>query len=896
MVEGVQIHSQQAKEAQQQILTEDALKFLAALHRTFESTRQNLLVARETIQQRLDAGQQLDFPAETAHIRADPSWICAPPGPGLEDRRVEITGPTDRKMVINALNSGTKTFMADFEDANSPTFANMLNGQVNLRDAIRRQIDFESGGKAYKLKENPAVLIVRPRGWHLDEPRVTVDNAPMSASLFDFALYFFHNAHELVRRGSGPYFYLPKMEHYLEARLWNDVFNFSQSYIGMPHGTIRATVLIETLPAAFQMEEILFELRTHSAGLNCGRWDYIFSFIKRRRADRSAVLPDRKDVTMEVGFMDAYVRLLIQTCHKRRVAAMGGMSAQIPIKNDPKANEIAMNKVRADKLREVTNGHDGTWIAHPLINDIAMEIFNKYMLGPNQYHIRREDVKVAAADLLNTKVPGQITVEGVRSNVATSLAYSAAWLGGNGCIPLNWLMEDAATAEITRIQLWQWVKYGMRTADSGEVITAAYVDRLVDEIAPTLKSAVITEENLDIVSRYLKAQVRREWPSEFLTSDLMGYLAVRDGSEGMSRQIKRITLTSKKNWWMVELDEEEDGANPPPLSSAPSEDPHTANESHHRTPRMIHRQTPRTYETTSHSSAPIYTPPSNPSTIFSFPTPTSYSAPPNPTQHLAPVAAGSASELFKCVVKKPNVVQLEINGEMQSNAKDVTTQFLAELRVYTTLARHRNITAFLGCLENVGMVLEYLEGRTLYDVIREEADTLRGARAKKVDYHNQLLDGLTHLHSYGLSHGDLSLLNILVTFSSDTIKLFDFGRSVSADSVYASPDDDLAAPPVSPPASAVPHELALRDEGPAPYPCAARRGPAQGRADIPGHAPVLRPRDIARGVPGRAARGRVQLRDDLGVSGPVRAGRREAVGPAEGQAAERLLGRLAGVW
>ncbi|OSD06926.1 malate synthase [Trametes coccinea BRFM310] len=529
MVEGVQIHSSQAKEAQQQILTEDALKFLAALHRTFESTRQSLLVARETVQQRLDAGQQLDFPPETAHIRADPSWLCAPPGPGLEDRRVEITGPTDRKMVINALNSGTKTFMADFEDANSPTFANMLNGQVNLRDAIRRQIDFESGGKSYKLKENPAVLIVRPRGWHLDEPRVTVDNQPMSASLFDFALYFFHNAHELVKRGSGPYFYLPKMEHYLEARLWNDVFNFSQSYIGMPHGTIRATVLIETLPAAFQMEEILFELRTHSAGLNCGRWDYIFSFIKRRRADRSAVLPDRKDVTMEVGFMDAYVRLLIQTCHKRRVAAMGGMSAQIPIKNDPKANEVAMAKVRADKLREVTNGHDGTWIAHPLINDIAMEIFNKYMLGPNQYHVRREDVKVAAADLLNTNVPGQITSEGVRSNVATSLAYSGAWLGGNGCIPLNWLMEDAATAEITRIQLWQWVKYGMRTADTGEVITAAYIDKLVDEIAPTLKSATITEENLDIVSRYLKAQVRREWPSEFLTSDLMGYLAVRDG-------------------------------------------------------------------------------------------------------------------------------------------------------------------------------------------------------------------------------------------------------------------------------------------------------------------------------------------------------------------------------
>ncbi|PIL35827.1 hypothetical protein GSI_01487 [Ganoderma sinense ZZ0214-1] len=529
MVQGVQIHSTQAQDAQAQVLTEDALKFIAALHRTFESTRQSLLVAREAAQQRLDAGQPLDFPVETRHIRADPSWLCAPPGPGLEDRRVEITGPPERKMVINALNSGAKTFMADFEDACSPTFANMIHGQVNLRDAIRRQIDFESGGKPYRLTEKPAVLIVRPRGWHLDEPRVTVDNTPVSGSLFDFALYFFHNARELVKRGLGPYFYLPKMEHYLEARLWNDVFNFSQSYIGMTCGTIRATVLIETLPAAFQMEEILFELRTHSAGLNCGRWDYIFSFIKRRRADRSAVLPDRKDVTMEVGFMDAYVRLLIQTCHRRRVAAMGGMSAQIPIKNDPQANDVAMAKVRADKLREVTNGHDGTWIAHPLINQIAMEIFNKHMLGPHQYHVRREDVKVAAADLLNTKVPGKITVEGLKSNVATSLGYSAAWLGGNGCIPLHWLMEDAATAEITRVQLWQYCKYGIRTSDTGEVVTPQWIDRLVDEIAPTLKSATLAAENLDIVSKYLKAQVRKEWPSEFLTSDLMGYLAVRDG-------------------------------------------------------------------------------------------------------------------------------------------------------------------------------------------------------------------------------------------------------------------------------------------------------------------------------------------------------------------------------
>ncbi|KAJ7072005.1 malate synthase [Mycena amicta] len=530
MVKGVQIHSTVAPKAQDAILTDDALTFLAALHRTFEPTRKRLLDARAQTQRQWDSGTPLDFPAETASIRSEAAWHCAPPAPGLEDRRVEITGPTDRKMVINALNSGAKTFMADFEDSSAPTFANLINGQVNLRDAILRQIDFESGGKQYKLSEKPAVLIVRPRGWHLDEPRVTVDNAPLSGSIFDFALYFFHNAHELIKRGSGPYFYLPKMEHYLEARLWNDIFVFSQSYLGIPHNTIRATVLIETLPAAFQMEEILFELRNHSSGLNCGRWDYIFSFIKKRRADRGAVLPDRKDVTMTVGFMDAYVRLLIQTCHRRKVAAMGGMSAQIPIKDDPKANEIAMAKVRADKLREVTAGHDGTWIAHPLIEKIARPIFDEHMPGPNQYHNRREEVRVTAADLLNTVVPGQITEAGVRENVATSLAYMAAWIGGNGCIPLNYLMEDAATAEITRVQLWQWVKYGARM-ETGEPVTAELVDTLVKELAPSVKKLApgVKEADLAVAVEYLKAQVRKEWASEFLTSDLMPYLAIADG-------------------------------------------------------------------------------------------------------------------------------------------------------------------------------------------------------------------------------------------------------------------------------------------------------------------------------------------------------------------------------
>ncbi|KAJ2929700.1 hypothetical protein H1R20_g7394, partial [Candolleomyces eurysporus] len=530
-VPGVKVHSNVAPKAQAELFTEGALKFLAALHRTFETTRQSLLTAREDAQRRYDSGVALDFPAETKAVREEPSWQCAPPAPGLEDRRVEITGPTDRKMVINALNSGAKTFMADFEDSSSPTFANMLNGQVNLRDAIRRQIDFETGGKKYKLVENPAVLIVRPRGWHLDEPRVTIDNIPVSGSIFDFAIFFYHSAKELVKRGFGPYFYLPKMEHYLEARLWNDIFVFSQSYIGLPQGTIRGTVLIETLPAAFQMEEILFELRNHSSGLNCGRWDYIFSFIKKRRADRSAVLPDRKDVTMTVPFMDAYVRLLIKTCHKRKVAAMGGMSAQIPIKDDPKANEVAMAKVRADKLREVTAGHDGTWIAHPLINTIAREIFDQHMLGPNQYYNLRSEVQVAAADLLSTKVPGQITLEGIKENVATCLAYTAAWVGGNGCIPFNYLMEDAATAEITRIQLWQWVKYGLRVDDTGDVITAEYIDDHIEKILPTIKDIVkgVNEGDVKIAKEYLKSQIRRTWPSEFLTSDLMGHLAVKDG-------------------------------------------------------------------------------------------------------------------------------------------------------------------------------------------------------------------------------------------------------------------------------------------------------------------------------------------------------------------------------
>ncbi len=393
----------------QAILTKEAVRFLAVLHRNFEPTRQNLLKARQLRQTQFDGGALPDFLPETRHIRENATWRCAPPAPGLRDRRAEITGPVDRKMVINALNSGAYTYMADFEDSSCPTWFNMLDGQVNLHDAIYRQIDFKQGssGKEYKLKPRgqTATLLVRPRGWHLNEENFLVDGKPMSGGLFDFGLYFFNNAHELIRTGFGPYFYLPKMESHKEARLWNDVFNLAQDYVQIPRGTIRGTVLIETITAAFEMDEILYELRDHSSGLNCGRWDYIFSFIKRQRFNKNSVLPDRAAVTMTSPFMQAYVNLLIQTCHKRQVAAIGGMAAQIPIKNDAKANDAVTEKVRADKLREVKAGHDGSWYAHPALIAVGLEVFNEHMLGPNQYHVRREEVRVAALDLLNSQVP-----------------------------------------------------------------------------------------------------------------------------------------------------------------------------------------------------------------------------------------------------------------------------------------------------------------------------------------------------------------------------------------------------------------------------------------------------------------------------------------------------------
>jgi malate synthase len=441
------------------VLTADALAFVAHLVRTFRPRVTELLARRRERQARFDAGERPDFLSETADIRAR-EWTVAPLPQDLLDRRVEITGPTDRKMVINALNSGASVFMADFEDANSPTWNNLVEGQINLGDAVRRTIAFtaQDSAKKYALKDKVAVLFVRPRGWHLIERHMMVDGEPAPGGLFDFGLFLFHNARAQIARGTGPYFYLPKMESHLEARLWNDVFVVAQDKLGIPRGTIKATCLIETLPAAFEMDEILWELRQHSAGLNCGRWDYIFSFIKKRANDTSAVLPDRSQVTMDKGFLAAYVKLLIKTCHRRGVHAMGGMAAQIPIKDDPVANEAALEKVRADKLREVKAGHDGTWVAHPGLVPIAKEIFDAHMPGPNQIGLRASDVEITRDDLL--RVPeGSRTDAGLRHNIRVGIQYIESWLRGNGCVPLYSLMEDAATAEIARAQVWQWLHH-----------------------------------------------------------------------------------------------------------------------------------------------------------------------------------------------------------------------------------------------------------------------------------------------------------------------------------------------------------------------------------------------------------------------------------------------------
>ena len=454
------------------ILSHGALEFAADLARRFEPERQRLLRRRKLVQAQIDAGRSPNFLAETAGIR-DADWRVAPIPADLMDRRVEITGPVERKMVINALNSDANVFMADFEDSNSPTWKNVVEGQINLADAVRGTIEYTAPdtGKHYALAENPATLIVRPRGWHLVEAHVEVDGEPISAALFDFALFFFHNARELLACGTAPYFYLPKLESHLEARLWNEVFLHAQEALGIPRGTIRATVLIETILAAFEMDEILYELREHSSGLNCGRWDYIFSFIKKFRTRPDFVLPDRFRVTMEAHFLESYSLALIQTCHRRGAHAMGGMAAQIPIKRDAELNRAALAKVEADKRREAANGHDGTWIAHPGLVAVAKGVFDELMPAPNQLERLREDVTIEASDLL--QVPkGPITEAGLNQNVSIGLRYLAAWLGGSGCVPIDDLMEDAATAEISRAQLWQWIHHGARLED-GRTVDAA---------------------------------------------------------------------------------------------------------------------------------------------------------------------------------------------------------------------------------------------------------------------------------------------------------------------------------------------------------------------------------------------------------------------------------------
>lgn len=471
-----------------EILTPGALEFVARLHRQFDARRRELLERRRKIQADIDAGALPRFLPETQEIR-DANWKIAGVPDDLQDRRVEITGPVDRKMVINALNCGAKVFMADFEDAHSPTWDATIQGQINLRDAIRGVIEYTSPeGKKYSLNKQTAVLLVRPRGWHLVEKHVHVDGQPISGSLFDFGLYFYHNVQALIAKGTGPYFYLPKLESHLEARLWNEVFVLAQNELGLPQRTIKATVLIETILAAFEMDEILYELRDHIVGLNCGRWDYIFSFIKKFRNRAEYVLPDRALVTMTVPFMRSYSLLAIKTCHRRGAHAMGGMSAFIPIKSDPQANEAALAKVREDKLREATDGHDGTWVAHPGLVPVAMEIFNEKMPSPNQVMRQRDDVMVAAEDLIRP-FPGPVTEKGLRININVGVRYLEAWLGGNGCVPIFNLMEDAATAEISRTQIWQWIRHQTKLED-GRTITAELFRQFLAEELDTIKEDV----------------------------------------------------------------------------------------------------------------------------------------------------------------------------------------------------------------------------------------------------------------------------------------------------------------------------------------------------------------------------------------------------------------------
>jgi malate synthase len=505
------------------ILSPDAVAFVATLHRAFNARREELLAGRHERQAGLDAGEEPDFLAATRDIREDDSWRVAEAPRDLRDRRVEITGPTDRKMMINALNSGAKVFMADFEDANAPTWDNMVTGQANLVDAIERTISLQTPDKTYRLNDTIATLVVRPRGWHLVERHVQVDGQTISASLFDFGLYLFHGARRLIERGSGPYFYLPKLESHMEARLWNDVFVFSQDALGIPRGTIRATVLIETILAAFEMEEILFELRDHASGLNAGRWDYLFSIIKKFRARRGFLLPDRNSITMTAPFMRAYTDLLVRTCHRRGAHAIGGMAAFIPSRKDPEVNERALAKVREDKVRESNDGFDGTWVAHPDLVPTALEPFDR-VLGsrPDQRDELRADVNVTSGDLLRFEAPGgEITEEGLRGDVDVGIQYIASWLRGVGAAAIANLMEDAATAEIARSQVWQWVHHGARLSDGTEV-SRELVMKVVDEELDRIRQALGHAEFAD--GRFEDA--RSVFESVALDDDYLEFLTI----------------------------------------------------------------------------------------------------------------------------------------------------------------------------------------------------------------------------------------------------------------------------------------------------------------------------------------------------------------------------------
>ena len=503
-----------------EVLTPEALAFLADLHLRFDARRRTLLAARAERQKRFDAGERPDFLAETKAVR-EGDWRVAPIPADLLDRRVEITGPVDRKMIINALNSGAKVFMADFEDATSPTWSNLIEGQVNLKDRWSGQLALTDAatGKAYALGPTPAVLLVRPRGWHLPEAHVRVQGEVMSGALFDFGLYFFHNAKAQLAQGSGPYFYLPKMESHLEARLWNDVFVHAQTALGVPQGSIKATVLIETLPAAFEMDEILYELREHMAGLNCGRWDYIFSYIKRLGRQDDALTPDRSAMAMGKAFLGAYSLALIKTCHRRGAFAMGGMAAQIPVKGDATANDTAFARVRADKEREAGDGHDGTWVAHPDLVPVAMEVFDRLMPTPNQLSRRREDVTIVREDMLKVH-DGARTEHGLRDNIRVGVQYIEAWLRGRGAVPLYNLMEDAATAEISRAQIWQWIQRGAQL-DDGRAVTPAMFKALLAEEMDSLKVALPggafeTGRFAEAISLFSRMSLAAEF-EEFLT-------------------------------------------------------------------------------------------------------------------------------------------------------------------------------------------------------------------------------------------------------------------------------------------------------------------------------------------------------------------------------------------